>query len=167
MPGDFESDSMGDSEHTESVEEKETSESSDEGRAGDLSFWIADDDWVFRSSRPCNPAPEEPRSRMSPQEIAVFHGVLEGVVDETKYYVSVNSLTSVLTVRWKHSERGANWDRFVRSKALVDASGGKKFHSSSSSSLSIHSKAVCASRAKRWCAWHSSWIYDVRPTGLA
>ena len=106
------------------------------------------------------------RVRMPLQEISVLEGLLAGVAGESKYYFTANSLTSIVTVRWKHSERGSLWGRFIKTKQTVGGLCFKKFHSSSSSSLSIHAYAECIARAKRWCAWHSCWIYDTRPFAM-
>lgn len=155
----------------ESVCESDASEElgacSDDEKADDLSFWFdIDDEWDARA-QPHNPVAQNvDRSRLPIQEINVLQGLLAPLVDETKYYFAVNSLTSIVTVRWKHSERGLNWEKFTRSKKTIDSLGMKKFHSSSSSSLSIHSYDECVTRAKRWCSWHSCWVYDTRPMTL-
>ena len=120
----YESDSVGDFEHADTITGEETGDLSDDGRAGDLAFWIADDDWVFRSDRPRGSGTAHVVTRMPAREISVLRGILAGVVDESKYYITANSLTSILTVRWKHSDRGPNWDRFARSKPHIDAPCG-------------------------------------------
>ena len=133
----------------------------------DLSFWFGnEEEWAFRSTGRNPFAENVTRERMPPQEISVLEGMLSGIVDDSKYYFTVNSLTSIVTVRWKHSERGMLWERFVRTKQCVDDFGVKKFHSSSSSSLSTHAYPECITRAQRWCAWHSCWIYDTRPMAM-
>ena len=149
-------------------ENEETFLLSDDEKADDLNFWFGEDEgWISRSSRQNPDAENVARVRMPPLEINTLEGLLAPIVDESKYYFAVNSLTSIVTVRWKHSERGLHWDRFTRSKQKVDALGLKKFHSSSSSSLSLHSYAECVARAQRWCCWHSTWIYDTRPMTIA
>ena len=130
-----------------------------------LAFWLSEDDWVSRPDQPRDLGTADVIERIPAREIYLSNGILAGVVDESKYYITVSSLASLLTVRWKRSDRGSHWDRFARSKAQIDAKGGKKSHSSSSSPISIHSHAVCVARDRRWCAWNSSWIYDVRPAG--
>ena len=142
----------------------ETEAFSENERPDDLEFWFRDEDeCVFRSRR-ADPATENvERPRMQSSEIFTLYGMASDVVDDTKYYMTVNSLTSVLTVTWKQSERGLHWGKFVTSKRIIDAARGKKFHASCSSSLSIHSYDECIARAKRWCVWHSTWIYDIRP----
>ena len=100
---------------------------------------------------------------MPQAEVSVLEGLLSSVVDETKYYFQVNTLTSIVTVRWKHSERGVLWERFLNAKQTIDSMGLKKLHSSSSSSLSLHMYEECVTRARRWSAWHSCWVYDTRP----
>ena len=141
---------------------------SDDGKAGDLDFWFPKDDgWTFRSNRQNPTAQNVERERMPVQEINVLEGLLAPIVDESKYYLTANSLTSIVTMRWKHSERGLNWGKFTHAKQTVDGLGFKKLHSSSSSSLSVHAYAECVTRAKRRCAWHSSWIYDTRPMTIA
>ena len=164
LPEGYESDSPDVSERNETLGEDDVGYSDDD-RADDLAFWLAEEDWVFRSDKPNDTVRTGARARLPPQEIDFLHGILTGVVDESKYYIVVNSLTSILTVRWRYPERDSHWGRFNQSKELIDAQGGKKFNSSSSSSLSLHSHSACVMRAKRWCAWHASWIYDIRPVG--
>ena len=43
--------------------------------------------------------------RRHAQEMDVSHGVLSGVVEESKYYITLNSMTGILTARWKRSDR--------------------------------------------------------------
>ena len=137
-------------------------------KADGIAFWFAEDDeWDFRSRRQNPDAENVERVRMHPQEISVLDGLLAPIADESKYYFTANSLTSIVTIRWKRSERGLRWDRFIRTKKTVGAFVFKKSHPSSSSSLSIHAYSECITRAKRRCAWHSSWIYDTRPMAIA
>ena len=139
----------------------------DDEKPDDLSFWFDDiEDWALKSNDQNPDAKNFERVRMPPQEISVLEGLLSGIVDESKYYFTVNSLTSIVTVRWKHSERGSLWERFVKTKQTVDGIGFKKFHSSASSSLSIRAYAECIIRDKRWCTWHSRWMYDTRPLAM-
>ena len=145
----------------------ETEEYTDDDRPGDLDFWFRDvGDCVFRSKRMGPSAENVERARFHPGEIATLYGMVSDVADESKYYLTVNSITSVLTVTWKQSERGLHWGEFLESRHIIDDARGKKCHASSSSSLSVHSYNECVIRAKRWCVWHSSWIYDVRPIVL-
>ena len=140
-------------------------DSDDEIKPDDLSFWFPDDDdWAFRSSANNADARAVDRERLPPCEASALEGLISDVVDESKYYVSVNTLNSIVTARWKHSERAANWAKFCTSKQTIDILGRKKLHSSSSSSLSLHSYTECVLRAKRWAVWHSTWVYDTRPT---
>ena len=135
----------------EKSEDSEAGLSPDEERPEDLSFrFTVDKDWAFRS-RTSNPLVENvDRARLLPREISALEGMVADVVDDSKYYVTVNSLTSVLTVRWKHDERGLHWGRFTRAKTTIGGMWFKQFRSSSSSSLSLHSYAECVIRAKRW-----------------
>ena len=72
----------------------------------DLSLCFADDEeWAFRSSGQ-NPLTENAeRVRMPPHGISAMDGLIVGIVGESKYYFAVNSLTAIVTVRSKHSER--------------------------------------------------------------
>ena len=161
----YDSDLSDDYDRDAALTPEEADDYSDDERADDLDAWLAgEDDWLSNSLQAPDLATRGERERLHVQEIAVLHGFLTGVVDEPKYYIVVNSLTGILTVRRRHPERGLQWERFTKSKAHVGNAGGK-MHSSSSSSLSIHSHSVCVNRARRWCAWRSCWIYDVRPAG--
>ena len=149
---------------SENSEDFDSEVSAEEERPDNLNFWFrVDEDWAFRS-RMRNPLLEHvERDRLPPQGISVLEGMVADVVDEAKYYVAANSLTSILTVRWKHAERAQHWGKFTKAKTTIDGLGCKKFHSSSSSSLSLHTYAECVIRAKRWVTWHSTWVYDTRP----
>ena len=109
---------------------------SDDEKPGDLGFFYGNDgDWVFRPC-PQNPAAGNvERKRLPPQEISVIEGLIAGVVGETKYCITVNSLSSVGTIRWKHSERSSHRVRFLRANQTVDGLGAKNLHSISSSSI--------------------------------
>ena len=153
---------------SEAAENLEVDFDSEDEKPDDLGFRFADgEEWAFRSSGQNPVAGNVERVRMPPQEISALEGLLVGIAGESKYYFTVNSLTSIVTVRWKHSERGLRWDRFVRTIQTDDSFGFKKSHSSSSSSLSIHAYSECIARAKRWRAWHFCRIYDTRPLAMA
>ena len=130
----------------------ETEEFSEDDKPCDLEFWFRDeDDCVFRSKRTDPSAENVERPRLHAGEISTLYGMVSDVVDESKYYMAVNSLTSALTVTWKQSERGLHCGKFVASKRIIDAARGEKFHASCSSSLSVHSYSECVVRAERWC----------------
>ena len=122
----------------ENSEDPDTGLSPDEEMPDNLSFWFTVGEyWAFRS-RAGDPLFENvERVRLPPHEISALEGMVADVVDDSKYYITVNSLTSVMTVRWKHAERGLHWARFTRAKKTIDSMGFKKFHSSSISSLSL------------------------------
>ena len=121
----YESDLSGDYDRNAALTPEESDDYSDEERAGDLDAWLAGgDDWIFNSRQAPDLVAREERERLPVQEIAVLQGILTGVVDETKYYIVVNSLTGILTVRWRHPERGLHRERFLKSNAIADNAGG-------------------------------------------
>ena len=137
---------------------------SGDGKPDDLGIWFADDDeWAFRPNAKNLEAKNVERGRLPPQEVSELDGLIPDVADESKYYITANSLTSIVTTRWKHPERATHWGRFTMTKQTVGNLGMGGLHSGSSSSLSLHSYAECAQRARRWVIWHSCWIYDTRP----
>ena len=51
----------------------------------------------------------------------------------------------------------------LRTQKKVLTLGHKALRASCNSSSSVHSYEECLARAKRWCVWHSVWVYDERP----
>ena len=126
------------------IEDPDTAVSHGEERSGDPALRSAqDDEWAFRS-RIDNPlVGNAERVNPTPREISVLARAVADVAGDSKYHVAVNSLTSVLTVRWKHAERGSRLGRFIRSENTIGSTGFGKFRAGSSSSLSLHSYAEC------------------------
>ena len=103
----------------------ESEEYPEDDRPGDLDFWLrGEGDCVLRSKRPVPTTENVERARLRPGEIATLHGMVSDVVDEPKYYLTVNSITSVLTVTWTQSERGLYWGKLLKSKNIIGAARG-------------------------------------------
>ena len=103
------------------------SEYSDGERADDLGFWMdREEHCIFNPRNAQGSIQQDAMERAPAREIEELRGILSGIVDESKYYVVVNSLTCILTVRWENSGRALQWGRFTKSKTLVDAPDGEK-----------------------------------------
>ena len=151
---------------TASLEEK--AQYSEDEPADDLNFWLSpqndhrgkdgdvttNDEALTHTIR--HPLMQDQRLKIS--------SLISPVVDVRRYSLSVNTITSVVTVVWKLSDRADRWEGFCEAKWKVLSRGHKALRACCNSSLSIHTYEECVARAQRWCCWHAAWVYSERPT---
>ena len=86
------------------------------------------------------------------------------LIDPSKYTLMVNTLDAMVTVRWKQTAQTPELlEKFAKAKKFVDSTRKKKLVASCSSTLTLHSMESIVRKVHHWCAWHSAWVYDLRP----
>ena len=142
---------------------------SDDDRPDDLAFWFSDDDEDVPKKKtgtkaaPDTPMADRPRL-LSAQHDSVL-SILSPLIDAQRYTLIVNTLDAIVTVRWKLIEQTPElWSKFSKAKKAIDSRNRKKLVASCSSSLTLYTVENIRRRVERWCAWHSAWVYDTRPT---
>ena len=145
---------------------------SDDDRADDLAFWFNEEksDGQARPSKIRTSAPGDITTRPrlpSNQYDSIFDDLVK-VVDSSKYAVLVNTLDAIVTIRWKPSEMSeGNWAKYTKAKRYIETTGQKKLSASCSSSLTVYTVSRIKARIQQWCAWHSCWVYEIRPLALS
>ena len=104
-----------------------------------------------------------PVDPVGPQLLLGLSGRVGNLVDTSKYSVHVNACTVIISLRRKPSEKTRYLSNHVAAQQKVETFGKKRIRARKNSSLSARKPKACIQRASSWRAWHSAWIYDVRP----
>ena len=142
---------------------------SDEERSDGLMFWFPNDETEkpptsVASNREAA-VPLIDRHRIVSRQHDYIHDQLAGEIDPQRYTLLVNTLDAIATVRWREVERTSCLrGKYSSAKKLVDSKRKMGLSASCSSSMPRYSVESIRRRIQRWRAWHSSWVYETRPT---
>ena len=161
---------LSDAEDSEKSQASPKSGYSDDERADDLAFWFSEDEVDIPNKRAAHirtdtQLPITDRPRILSRQHDYAHDQLSNEIDPHKYTLLVNTLDAIVAVRWGEVERTSSlWSKYSSAKKLVDSRRKKKLSASCSSSLTRYSVGSIRVRIQQWRAWHSSSVYDARPT---
>ena len=134
----------------------------------DLNFWLSTQNEqpsdVSEATASGGISSRQKKDPLLVDQRAEINSLIAPVVDTRRYALSINPITSIVTVVWKLSERSDHWDAFCDAKNKVLSLGRNALHASCNSSLSVRTYEECLLRAQRWCCWHSTWVYSERPS---